>query len=296
MPPLLLRATRTWFPGVVLALAGLVGLMIATIARVDLPWWSWLIPPALIGLTGALASALSLRRQSVAALRREVGRLVANVISDVLGDPSVDPDSTETEQEVLRRLKEATEPRYTSRRNWSRAAGLISPEEVHRLLQLQATRNEEIRTRAESVILELLPPLPRTAKRLLNRLYFLLVVAWSRNLIGVVTPEQLGKWAVLLDQWPTAARAIIRNPRLARELEKLASEPADEPGDGDSFTRKCADCVPPLARDVAGLRRFFRTKPRIGKVAGHLVYLSADPRAQQAAEPPLHLPPPPDFG
>jgi hypothetical protein len=39
------------------------------------------------------------------------------------------------------------------------------------------------------VILDLLPPLPRTAKRLLNRQYFLLVVAWSRNLYGdVVTP------------------------------------------------------------------------------------------------------------
>jgi KAP-like P-loop domain-containing protein len=295
MPPLLLRATRTWFPGVVLGLAGLAGLMIAAIAGADLPWWSWLIPPALLGLSVALTGALSLRRRSVAALRREVGRLVASVISEVLSDPSVTPESAETEQEVLRRLKAATEPRYTSRRNWWRVAGLISPEEVHRLLQLQATRNEEIRARAESVILELLPPLPRTAKRLLNRLYFLLVVAWSRNLIGdVVTPEQLGKWAVLLDQWPTAARAITRNPGLAGELEKLA----DEPGDGDSFTRRCADSTPPLARNAAGLRRFFRTKPLIGEVAGHLVYLSADPRAQpgQPAEPALHLPPPPDLG
>lgn len=138
------------------------------------------------------------------------------------------------------------------------------------------------------MILGLLPPLPRMAKRLLNRLYFLLVVAWSRNLSGdVVTPEQLGKWAVLLDQWPTAARAIIRNPGLAAELESLVDQE-------DTFIAKCTGCTPRLARDIPGLRRFFSTRPLIGDVAGNLVYLCPD--LETAGEPVLHLPPPPDFG
>ena len=84
--------------------------------------------------------------------------------------------------------------------------------------------DETTRISAEKVILELLPPLPRTAKRLLNRLYFLLVVAYNRNLIADhrVSAEQLGKWAALLDRWPEAGKAIIKNPQLAQALEDAA--------------------------------------------------------------------------
>jgi hypothetical protein len=119
------------------------------------------------------------------------------------------------------------------------------------------------------------------AKRLLNRLYFLLVVAWSRNLIADdrVTPEQLGKWAVLLDQWPTAARVITRNPGLAGELEDAADQE-------DAFIKMCASYTPPLARDAAGLRQFFNTDPHVGAVAEHRVYLGADlPTRAMAREP-----------
>jgi hypothetical protein len=207
---------------------------------------------------------------------------VDSVISDVLADPSAAPDSGEAEREVLHRLTAATEPEFTSQWHWPRVANLTSPGEVHRRLQLRATADEKIRTRAEAVIMNLLPPLPRMAKRLLNRLYFLLVVAWSRNLIAdnLVTPEQLGKWAVLLDQWPTAARAVTRNPGLAGKLEDAA-------GKEDAFTKICASYTPPLARDVAGLRQFFNTSPQVGAVAEHLVYLSADLPARTAvSEPP----------
>ncbi len=194
------------------------------------------------------------------------------VISNVLADSTDASDSNQVEQEVLRRLSAAIEPEFTSRWYWRRVVGLASPEEVRRRLQLRAAADEEIRTRAEAVILELLPPLPRMAKRLLNRLYFLLVVAWNRNLIAddLVTPEQLGKWAVLLDQWPTAARAITKNPE-AGDLEDAASQ-------GDAFTEICARYTPPLARDLTGLCQFFNTGPQVGPVAEHLVYLGADLR------------------
>lgn len=173
-------------------------------------------------------------------------------------------------------MSTAIEPEFTSRRYWRRVAGLASPEKVRRRLQLRATADEEIRTRAEAVILDLLPPLPRMAKRLLNRLYFLLVVAWNRNLIAddLVTPEQLGKWAVLLDQWPTAARAITGNPELAGDLEEAA-------GHEDAFAKTCARYAPPLARHLTHLRRFFNTGPQVGPVAEHLVYLGADLRTPE---------------
>jgi KAP family P-loop domain len=248
---------------------------------------SWLGPSWLGPLLGAIvfvfvvsgAGALwsNARRRRMTALRIEVGRLVDSIISSVLADSATAPDSTEVEQEVHRRLTAAIKPEFTSRRYWERAASLTSPEEVRRRLQLRATADEEIRTRAEAVIIDLLPPLPRMAKRLLNRLYFLLVVAWSRNLIADdrVTPEQLGKWAVLLDQWPTAARAINRDPGLAGQLEDAA-------GQEDAFTKMCARYTPPLARDVEGLRQFFNTSPQVGAVAEHLVYLGANVPARTA--------------
>ena len=218
-----------------------------------------------------------------AVLRRDAGRLIDGAISDVLAGSEAARDSAEVEQEVLRRLMAAVESRYTMSMSQQQIARMTTwmtpPEEVRRRLQLRATADAEIRTRAEAAILELLPPLPRMAKRLLNRLSFLLVVAWNRNLIGdLVTPEQLGKWAVLLDQWPTAARAITRNPALAWELEKLAAEPED------AFAVKCTACTPPLARDVPGLRKFFSTDPPIGEVAEHLVYLGANVRPPAPAD------------
>ena len=271
MPSWFRRSLRTRLVPAVMGAALVVFVVTGFYIHVALPWWYWVTFAGVFVLEAAGFAELYARRRGVTALRIEVGRLVDGVISDVLGDGTAAPDSAKAEFEVGRRLTTATEPDFTSRRYWPRVANLISPEEVRRRLQLRATADEKIRTRAEAVILDQLPPLPRMAKRLLNRLYFLLVVAWSRNLIAEdrVTPEQLGKWAILLDQWPTAARAIMRNPGLAGELEGKADQE-------DAFATVCARYTPPLARDVAGLRRFFGTGPGIGAVAEHLVYLGAD--------------------
>ena len=284
MPSLLRRAVRSllMLAAVLLALIVLGVVSLISLATLGVyPWWLWVTLAA--GLTGEAATFgfLRIRRRRVRAFRVVVGRLVDSIISSVLADSRAVPDPAEVERKVLLRLKAVTDPEFTSQRYWHQAANLTSPDEVHRRLQLQAVADEEIRTRAEAVILNLLPPLPRMAKRLLNRLYFLLVVAWSRKLIADnrVTPEQLGKWAVLLDQWPTAARAIIRSPGLARELEDAASQK-------DAFTKKCECHTPPLARDVEGLRRFFNTDPHIGAVTEFLVYLRADLPGQPLATEP----------
>jgi KAP family P-loop domain len=285
MPSLFRRSLRSRLSPVAIILVGIGSVVFVAIDspahHAIYPWWIWVVPVVELVVAAPLTGALVARRRGITALRVEVGRLVDSIISDVLGDSATVPDSAEVEQEVLRRLTAATVPGFTSRRYWRRAASLTWPQEVRRRLQLRATADEEIRTRAEAVILDLLPPLPRMAKRLLNRLYFLLVVAWSRNLIAEdrVTPEQLGKWAVLLDQWPAAARAITRNPGLAGELEDAADQE-------DAFTKMCASYTPPLARDVEGLRQFFNTDPQVGAVAEHLVYLGADlPTRTVAPEP-----------
>jgi hypothetical protein len=224
------------------------------------------------GVLGASLFALAgYRNRRIVELRDEVDRLVDNITSQVVAQRGFTADGAELETEVLSRLQQATEPAFTSRRYWGRVSTLISPDEVRRRLQLRATNDEQIRARAEKVILDLLPPLPRMAKRLLNRLYFLLVVAYNRNLIssGAVSPEQLGKWAVLLDRWPEAGRAIVKNPGLTGDLEAAA-------GQEDVFASLCTAINPPLASDLAGLRALFRTSPELGPVAYRLVYLDAD--------------------
>src|SRR5262249_12050524 len=209
------------------------------------------------------------RQRRIDDLRTEVGRLVESVISDVLSQPDSPTGSTELEAEVVRRVGEET-AKYERRREWRYAKDLASEEEVRRRLQLRAAADEKTRSAAEKVILELLPPLPRTAERLLNRLYLLLVVAYNRNLIAHhrVSAEQLGKWAALLDRWPEAGKAIIKNPQLAQELEAAEKRK-------DTFATLCSSHTPPLASDPAPLRRFFQTDHKLAAAAYHLLYLDA---------------------
>jgi hypothetical protein len=210
------------------------------------------------------------RHRRIENLRAEVGVSVENVISDVLSHPDAPADSEDLEDEVMSQLTPLTD-RFKQRRYWRDAEPLVSPEEVRRQLQLHAAADEKTRSSAEKAILALLPPVPRTAKRLLNRLYFLLVVAYNRNLLslGRVSPEQLGKWAVLLDRWPEAGRVIIKNPQLVQSLEDAAE-------DQDVFASLCSAPTPPLASHPGPLRDFFQTDPQLGAVAYNLVYLDAD--------------------
>ena len=213
---------------------------------------------------------LTRRRRRIEDLLREVDSLVENVISDVLTQPDAPAASEDLEAEVMSQLAPLT-ARYEQRRYWRYAEALVSAEQVHQRLQLHAAADEKTRVSAERAILALLPPVPRTAKRLLNRLYFLLVVAYNRNLItlGRVSAEQLGKWAVLLDRWPEAGRAIIKNPQLAKSLEDKAKQE-------DEFASLCSAYTPPLASDLASLRAFFQSDPKLAAAACYLVYLDAN--------------------
>lgn len=146
----------------------------------------------------------------------------------------------------------------------------MSPRGIRDRLGRWAAQDEELRHRAESEIMALLPSLSRTAKRLLNRLYFLLVVCYSRDLLGQgkVTPEQIGKWAVLLDRWPEAARAIVRDPALVRRLEASAD-------DAVTFDRLCTDHQPALAGELPPLRDFSHATPKLAEAAKSLVHLES---------------------
>ena len=80
----------------------------------------------------------------------------------------------------------------------------------------------ELQREAEDEVTRHLDPLPRHAKRLLNRLRLLLFVAHERRMFGgspILSPRHIGKWAVLCERWPELAQAISRAPELMLPLE-----------------------------------------------------------------------------
>lgn len=214
-------------------------------------------------------------------LLREVRDLVDNVISGVRTEPGAPTASADLEDEVIRRLGEQT-ARYKRRPYWREARKLASPEEVRRRMQLAVTADEKILSSANEVILELLPSIPRAAKRLFNRLYFLLVVAYNRKLIGKdrVSVEQLAKWAVLLDRWPQAGRAVVDNPQRVHALEAKA-------GNEDEFSNLCSTYKLRLAGDMSAFRDFFLSKHKLAPAVYRLVYLDPNVKSPPPSGTPL---------
>ena len=282
MPSLLPRLLRS--PGT-MAFAVVPIIVALGLLLIFVPGYKGALQAALFGVAGAFiigipatVTVLGYRRRRIEQLRAEVGGLVDNVVSDVLTDPASPADSAGQVAMASARVRQEMADRYGPR-SLRHVWDLRSDQELFRRLQLRAAADEETRKSAEKVILDLLPALPRTAKRLLNRLYFLLVVAYNRNLIarGRVTAEQLGKWAVLLDRWPEAGKAIVKNPALAGKLEDAA-------GQEDRFQSLCAEYKPPLASDPGSLQKFFQTEHKLAAATLYLTYLDADvtPRASAA--------------
>jgi hypothetical protein len=76
------------------------------------------------------------------------------------------------------------------------------------------------------LIVDYLQPLPRNAKRLLNRFRVNLLIAHGRGLFTTqprVTTQQLGKWLVLMERWPQLGRALSAAPDRLKSLEETAA-------------------------------------------------------------------------
>ena len=112
----------------------------------------------------------------------------------------------------------------------SAAAKRSNPELVYQRMQRYLT-GTILRKEAEDETLRFLPPLPRSAKRVLNRLRVLLVVAMGRRMLGGdpnLAPRHLGKWTILLERWPQLGEVLVSNPLRAQEiLVKLESAMTD---------------------------------------------------------------------
>lgn len=135
----------------------------------------------------------------------------------------------------------------------------------------------ELRREAEDEIMNYLPPLPRNAKRVPNRLRLLLAVAYERKMFGdtsTLSPRHIGKWAVLCERWPELAQQLCSRPDEMRTSEDKAAH--SNKAVFEKYIRKLA---PDYAVDEA-LREFCQSSPQLGSVMERLVYF--EPAEQQA--------------
>lgn len=89
-------------------------------------------------------------------------------------------------------------------------------------LQRYLEDESEIQREAEDEVMRYLEPLPRHAKRLLNRLRLLLFVAHERKMFGgrpTLNARHIGKWAVLCERWPELAQAVSSDSEVMHQLE-----------------------------------------------------------------------------
>jgi hypothetical protein len=117
---------------------------------------------------------------------------------------------------------------------------------------------------------------PRRAKRMVNQLRLLLLVAAKREMLGGVPPlkaAHLGKWVVLWERWPELGRAIRATPSIMTLLEDTAERDPHSLGDVLGAT------IPRVVLS-ADLAKFLSDQTKLGGLVERLVYYQ---RAQEVA-------------
>ena len=127
--------------------------------------------------------------------------------------------------------------------------------------------DSELKAEATAPVLAYLPALPRSAKRMLNHLRVLLVIAYEREIFGgepALTAGHFGKWVVLNERWPELARHLKTHPASLGQLEPKSL-------DGLRAALAEAGIVEP---GVDELHSFLGKDPHLGEVLVRLVYLT----------------------
>ncbi len=117
-----------------------------------------------------------------------------------------------------------------------------------RIQRRLSDESEVTRLMKDAGVMNYVQPLPRHAKRLLNRLRLLLYVAHERRMFGgdpPLKPEHLAKWAVLCERWPDLAEGLVLHPSLMVALERKRADDDDERG----YTNVLKNLSPACAGD-----------------------------------------------
>lgn len=140
-----------------------------------------------------------------------------------------------------------------------------------------------------------LPPSPRNAKRILNRLRLLLHLARARNLLfdgSPLRPAHIGHWAVLQERWPELVQAFSADPAAVLALESAArSTTLDRPRD-EAFDALMTALVPRYG-SVPALMDCLSRGTELGPVAPALVSFEPSllPEPAAPSPPPRSHPP-----
>jgi hypothetical protein len=139
-------------------------------------------------------------------------------------------------------VEESIRRQNSAWRNDQETEGLVR-ERLQRYLEDES----EIQREAEDEVMRHLEPMPRHAKRLLNRLRLLLFIAHERKMFGgkpELSSRHIGKWAVLGERWPELSQIVCISPQIMKQLENSDTH--------DSVVRERA----PLYENDKALRNF----------------------------------------
>jgi hypothetical protein len=137
--------------------------------------------------------------------------------------------------------------------------------------------DEYFREELSSLIVDYLQPLPRNAKRLLNRFRVNLLIAHSRGLLSSppkVSAQQIGKWLVLMERWPQLGRSLSAAPDKMKILEQQSeirittNSVTSQP---DPFMESIKILASPYFGDE-DLRTFIKSAPVLSAILSRLVY------------------------
>jgi hypothetical protein len=137
-------------------------------------------------------------------------------------------------------------------------------------LQRYLFNESDLLREAEDEVMPFLPPLPRSAKRILNHLRLMLFIADARKVFGgepAISARHFGKWVVLQERWPEVARAVIDSPAEIEELEELATEP-------QAFAERVTRIAPWCAQDP-DLRVFCEAETKLAGVVERLLHFDS---------------------
>jgi hypothetical protein len=172
----------------------------------------------------------------------------------------------------------------------------VSIEQLTRLVEQKKQEllidDDYFREEISSLIVNYLQPLPRNAKRLLNRFRVTLLIANNRGLLTTepkVSTQQIGKWLVLMERWPQLGRSLSASPEKLKLLEELSSLQPSKTVTvslADSFMESIKVLAPSYAGDE-DLRKFIGSKPLLATIVGRLTHYastSANPTLKTAAQ------------
>ena len=145
----------------------------------------------------------------------------------------------------------------------------VSEELLQDEIQAHVADESELRKEAEEEIMNYLPPLPRNAKRALNRLRLLLAISYERKMFGDssgITAKHIGKWAVLSERWPELAHELSLHPDVMDTLERRAGRAKKA-----AFEKYLSGLTPDYTTDAA-LRKFCQSQPALGPIMEKLVH------------------------